>query len=208
MKRKLTACLICVILLLPLSAVAHAELKTFPYTQYASGGTPTELEAVILFENKNKTFTRYQIAYTSFLFENKNKTFTRYQVAYTSCTCRGAEKNYSSVMYIELLNTKETADEASIRQITLGELDGTTVGLWGDSNPIMGHPEYTAEYMDENLVQKLVGTNKAQYDAWEGYGDVIETVEPDAVSGATVSTSNITSVIRGLFQYHADKYYQ
>ena len=154
MKRKLTACLICVILLLSLGAVAHAELTTFPYTQYASGGTPTELEAVILFENKNKTFTRYQ-------------------VAYTSCTCRGAEKNYSSVMYIELLNTKETA-----------------------------------EYMDENLVQKLVGTNKAQYDAWEGYGDVIETVEPDAVSGATVSTSNITSVIKGLFQYHADKYYQ
>ncbi len=189
MKRKLTACLICVILLLSLSVVAHAELKTFPYTQYASGGTPTELEAVILFENKNKTFTRYQ-------------------VAYTSCTCRGAEKNYSSVMYIELLNTKETADEASIRRITLGELDGTTVGLWGDSNPIMGHPEYTAEYMDENLLQKLVGTSKAQYDAWEGYGDVIETVEPDAVSGATVSTSNITSVIKGLFQYHADKYYQ
>ena len=79
MKRKLTACLICVILLLSLSVVAHAELKTFSYTQYASGGTPTELEAVILFENKNKTFTRYQ-------------------VAYTSCTCRGAEKNYSSVM--------------------------------------------------------------------------------------------------------------
>ena len=77
MKRKLTACLFCVILLLSLSTVAHAELKTFPYTQYASGGTPTELEAVILFENKNKTFTRYQ-------------------VAYTSCTCRGAEKNYSS----------------------------------------------------------------------------------------------------------------
>ena len=189
MKRKLTACLICAVLLLSLGAVAHAELTTFPYTQYASGGTPTELEAVILFENKNKTFTRYQ-------------------VAYTSCTCRGAEKNYSSVMYIELLNTKETADEASIRQITLGELDGTTVGLWGDSNPIMGHQEYTAEYMDENLVQKLVGTNKAQYDAWEGYGDVIETVEPDAVSGATVSTSNITSVIKGLFQYHAEKYYQ
>ena len=53
-----------------------------------------------------------------------------------------------------------------------------------------------------------MGTNKAQYDAWEGYGDMIETVEPDAVSGATVSTSNITSVIKGLFQYHADKYYQ
>ncbi len=183
-------CLLCVVFVLcaGVSLQASAELKTFSYTQYASGGTPTELDAVILFENKNSTFTRYQ-------------------VAYTSCTCRGPEKNYSSVMYIELLNTKDTAEEASIRQISLGDLDGVTVGLWGDSNPIMGHPDYTPEYMNENLVQKLVGTNKAQYEAWEGYGDIIETVEPDAVSGATVSVSNMTSVIRSLFQYHADKYY-
>ncbi len=189
MMRKLVVCLLCVMLLFSTGTVAHAEIKTFEYTQYASGGTPTELDAVILFENKNSTFTRYQ-------------------VAYTSCTCRGPETNYSSVMYIELLNTKETADEASIRQISLGELNGVTVGLWGDSNPVMGHPDYTKEYMDENLVQKLVGTNKAQYDAWGGYGEVVEPVEPDAVSGATVSVSNMTSVIKSLFQYHADKYYK
>lgn len=184
-------CLLCVIAILSAVCIipAYADLETIPYTQYASGGTPTDLEAVILFENKNKTFTRYQ-------------------VAYTSCACRGPEKNYSSVMYIELLNTKETPEEASIRQISLGELDGITVGLWGDSNPIMGHPDYTPEYMDENFIQKLVGTSKAQYDAWEGYGNVIEPVEPDAVSGATVSVSNITSVIKALFQYHAEKYYK
>ena len=183
-------CLLCMAALVAALCVpAYAEIDTIPYTQYASGGTPTDLEAVILFENKNSTFTRYQ-------------------VAYTSCTCRGPEKNYRSVMYIELLNTKATPEEASIRQISLGELDGITVGLWGDSNPIMGHPDYTPEYMDENLVQKLVGTNKAQYDTWEGYGDVIETVEPDAVSGATVSVSNMTSVIKALFQYHTDKYYK
>ncbi len=192
MKRvRLTLCLLCIICILisGYAVSASAELKTFSYTQYASGGTPTELEAVILFENKNSTFTRYQ-------------------VAYTSCTCRGPEKNYSSVMYIELLNTKKTAEEASIRQISLGELDGVTVGLWGDSNPIMGHPEYTPEYMNENLIQKLVGTSKAQYDEWDGYGDQIETVDPDAVSGATVSVSNMTSVIRSLFQYHTEKYYK
>ena len=188
---KALLCLLCAIAILSAVCIipAYADLETIPYTQYASGGTPTDLEAVILFENKNKTFTRYQ-------------------VAYTSCTCRGPEKNYRSVMYIELLNTKETPEEASIRQISLGELDGITVGLWGDSNPIMGHPDYTPEYMDENFIQKLVGTSKAQYDAWEGYGNVIEPVEPDAVSGATVSVSNITSVIKALFQYHAEKYYK
>ena len=171
------------------AAQAHAELNTIPYTQYASGGTPTELEAVILFENKNSTFTRYQ-------------------VAFTSCTCRGAESNYRSVMYIELLNTKDTADEAAIRTICYGEKDGITVGMWGDSNPVYMRPEYTREYMDENFVQKLVGTTKADYDAWEGYGDVLDAVDVDAVAGATVSVSNVTSVIRALFQYHADKYYK
>ena len=171
------------------AAQASAELNTIPYTQYASGGTPTEMEAVILFENKNSTFTRYQ-------------------VAYTSCTCRGAESNYRSVMYIELLNTKDTADEAAIRTICYGEKDGITVGMWGDSNPVYMRPEYTREYMDENFVQKLVGTTKADYDAWEGYGQLIPAVDADAVSGATVSVSNITPVIKGLFQYHAAKYYK
>ena len=184
-------CLLCCILLFaavfPFSA--YAEITTFPYTQYASGGIPTELEAVILFENKNSTFTRYQ-------------------VAFTSCTCRGPERNYRSVMYIELLNTKQTAEEASIRSISFGELDGATVGLWGDSNPVMGRPDYTAEYMNENFVQALVGTSKAMYDGWDGYGTMVEAVDADAVTGATVSVSNITSVIKGLFQYHAAKYYK
>ena len=187
-KWRLICCLICIACFLS-AGTAFAELTTFSYTQYASGGTPTEFEAVILFENKNKTFTKYQ-------------------VAFTSCTCRGPERNYRSVMYIEMLNTKNTPEEASIRQISFSEIDGVTVGLWGDSNPVMGHPDYTVEYMDENLVQPLVGTCKGQYDAWKGYGDVIEAVDADAVSGATVSTSNITSVIRSLFQYHTDKYYK
>ena len=191
MRGRRVLCIVCMLCLLLAcgTAQAFAELKTISYTQYASGGTPTELEAVILFENENSTFTRYQ-------------------VAYTSCTCRGAESNYRSVMYIELLNTKDTADEAAIRSICFGEKDGFTVGLWGDSNPVYMRPEYTREYMDENFVQKLVGTTKAQYDAWEGYGDILEPVDVDAVAGATVSVSNVTSVIRALFQYHADKYYK
>ena len=49
-------------------------LNTIIYTQYASGGIESQLEAVILFENSNSTFTRYQ-------------------VAFTSCTCRDAGSN-------------------------------------------------------------------------------------------------------------------
>ncbi|MBR5560058.1 MAG: hypothetical protein IKU73_01430 [Clostridia bacterium] len=187
MKKSILALLLAV-LVLACSTAAAAELTTVPYTQYSSGGTSTQLDAVVLFENKNSTFTRYQ-------------------VAFASCTCRGAESNYRSVMYIELLNNKDTADEAKIRSISFSDVKGTTVGMWGDSNPIYIQPDKTFEYMNENFVQKLVGCTKADIDAWQGYGSVVDAVDADAVSGATVSVSNILSVVRSMFDYHAQKYY-
>ena len=187
MKKSILALLFAV-LVLSCGAACAAELTTVPYTQYSSGGTATELDAVILFENKNSTFTRYQ-------------------VAFASCTCRGAESNYRSVMYIELLNNKETAEEAKIRSISFSDVKGTTVGMWGDSNPIYMQPDKTFEYMNEHFVQKLVGCTKADIDVWQGYGSVVDAVDADAVSGATVSVSNILSVVRSMFDYHAQKYY-
>jgi len=169
-------------------AISIGSVTLLPYTQYASGGVPTDLYAVILFENKNATFTRYQ-------------------VAYTSCTCRDAASNYRSVAYVELLNTKETADEAAIRSISYTTAEGANAGVWGDSNPVHGRPDYTQAYMDEHLVQPLVGVTKAEVDAWRGYGDTLPEVDADAVTGATVTTSNITSMLRALFEYHARKYY-
>ena len=187
MKKSVFA-LICLLLVCMCGVSLAAELTTVPYKQYSSGGIAADLDAVILFENKNSTFTRYQ-------------------VAFASCTCRGAESNYRSVMYIELLNNKATADEAKIRSISFSQVKGTTVGMWGDSNPIYMQPDKTFEYMDENFVQKLVGRTKAEIDAWQGYGTVVDAVELDAMSGATVSVSNILSVVRGVFDYHAQKYY-
>ena len=188
MKKTVLALVLLALVLLG-GAAASAELATVPYTQYSSGGTATQLDAVILFENKNSTFTRYQ-------------------VAFASCTCRGAESNYRSVMYIELLNNKDTADEAKIRSISFSDIKGTTVGMWGDSNPIYMQPDKTFDYMNEHFVQKLVGCTKADIDKWAGYGSVVDAVEADAVSGATVSVSNVTSVVKAMFGYHADKYYK
>ena len=37
--------------------------STFKYSQFASGGTQTVLDATILFESSNSTFTKYQVAY-------------------------------------------------------------------------------------------------------------------------------------------------
>ena len=82
------------------------------------------------------------------------------------------------------------------------------MGLYGDSNPNYYIPEYTEEYMDENFVQRLVGASKIDFDGWEGYGNQLSSVNADAVSGATVTTGNVTSMLKSLFQYHANKYYQ
>lgn len=173
----------------PAAAGAEYQFNTVPFMHYASGGVTEELEAVILMENSNSTFTKYQ-------------------VAFPSCTCRDAASNYWSVMYIELLNTKDTRAEAKVRSVSFNENKDVRVGMWGDSDPVMGHPEYTSDYMNENFVQKLVGRTKADFDSWEGYGKQVDGVDVDAVTGATVSTSNISSVIRGLFEYHCNKYYK
>lgn len=159
-----------------------------PYPHYASGGVKQDLYAAILFENSNATFTRYQ-------------------VAYTSCTCRDAASNYRSVVYVEILNTAASADEAKLRWVCFTDNDGYDVGFWGDSNPIHGQPTYTADYMETTFVEPLVGLTKADFDAWGGYGTQVEGIDVDAVSGASVSTANITSVLRALFAYHAGKYY-
>jgi len=192
MKRSIAFCLALLTAFALAGCVASAEKESaypeFGFTHYSSGGVFEENFAVILFERGNSTFTAYQ-------------------VGFTSCTCRDTAVNFASVMYVELLNTKETAKEASIRFISFGKKDGYTAGLWGDSDPIHGRPDYTKEYMDENFVQLLVKKSKAEFDAWEGYGKQLEGVSADAVSGATVTTSNITSVLKSLFEYHAAKYY-
>jgi len=163
---------------------SNSPFTEFTYTHYSSGGTAERYQAVILFEQSNSTFTAYQ-------------------VAFVSCTCRDALVNYYSVCYVELLNTKPSADEAAIRAISFGD----NRGLWGDSNPNYYIPEYTQEYMDEHFVQRLVRATKGEFDAWGGYGTQIDGIDVDAISGATVSSSNITSMLKSLFQYHADKYY-
>ncbi len=163
---------------------AQGSFEEFTFTHFSSGGTPEEYNAVILFEQACSTFTAYQ-------------------VAFVSCTCRDSLVNYYSVCYVELLNTKPTTEAAAIRAITFGD----NMGLYGDSNPNYYIPAYTEDYMDENFVQHLVGTTKSEFDAWEGYGSQLSCVDSDAVTGATVSTGNITSMLQGLFRYHAGKYY-
>jgi len=169
---------------IPLTAKNAGYFTEFEYTHYTTGGITENYTAVILFEQSVSTFTAYQ-------------------VAFISCTCRDPVDNYYSVAYVEILNTRPTADEAAIRSITFRD----NKGLWGDSNPNYNMPEYTEEYLELNFVQPLVRVTKAEIDNWGGYGTWLECINPDAVTGATVSTSNITSMLQSLFAYHTAKYY-
>ena len=188
MKRKLLYLLAALLFLSGCSdknAAVENNYTELSYTHYASGGTPETYVAVILFEQACSTFTAYQLAFSS-------------------CTCRDPLVCYYSVCYVELLNTKQSSEDAAIRAISFGD----NMGLWGDSNPNYYIPEYTEEYMDENFVQRLVGATKSDLDSWGGYGTQLPCVDADAVSGATVSTGNISSVLKALFEYHAEKYYE
>lgn len=168
--------------------VTVGDIKLFPYEHYRTGGADGQTYAAIIFENANSTFTKYQ-------------------VAITSCTCRDAALNYRSVMYVEMDNTAANADNAILRWLTFGDDGGYTVGLWGDSSPIPTNPDYTSEYMDEHLVQPLVGLTKADIDAWGGYGTLPGDLDVDAVAGATVTCSNVVSALQALFAYHAERQY-
>ena len=81
------------------------------------------------------------------------------------------------------------------------------MGLYGDSNPNYYISEYTDEYMDENFIQHLVGETKSDFDNWKGYRTQLPSVDVDAVAGASVTTGNLTSMLKSLFEYHANKYY-
>ncbi|MDR1605144.1 MAG: FMN-binding protein [Gracilibacteraceae bacterium] len=156
----------------------------FSFAHYSSGGTAEQCPAIILFEQSVSAFTAYQ-------------------VAFISCAGREALANYYSVCYVELLNNKPAAGQAAIRAISFGD----NRGLYGDSNPNYYRHDYTQAYMDEHFVQRLVRSTKDEFDAWAGYGSQLAAVEVDAVTGATVTTANVTSMLKSLFAYHTEKYY-
>lgn len=192
---KIEALLIALVMIACLTSCAASEKEgpqpasagtydTIKFTHYASGGNEEEYEAVILFEQSNSTFTAYQ-------------------VAYSSCTCRNALVNYYMVCYVEILNTKKSPEFATIRDITC--LDNK--GVWGDSNPNYYIAEYTEEYMNEHLTKGFIGATKQDIDSFKGYGTWIDYLEADAIAGATVSSSNMQSMLKSLMEYHVGKYY-
>ena len=154
------------------------------YTHFASGGLAEDYDFEIIFEESNSTFTAYQ-------------------VAYSSCTCRDEIVNFKSICYVEILNTRDSGDDAAIRYITFSE----NKGLFGDSNPNYNDSKIDEKYYDIHLIKPLIGVTKREMDKFAGYGYCIDAIDVDAMTGATVTRSNLQSMLKSLFNYHKNKYY-
>lgn len=116
------------------------------------------------------------------LYENENLRYVQYQVGFTSCTCRAANENYRSLIYVEINK------DGTIKQVEFN--------YFGDSNPIPSESGSGVSYSDikNSFIPQFIGKTESQVE------------ETDSVAGATVTTENIVRVLDGLLEYHNNKY--
>ena len=185
------------VLLIMLVALCGCSCKKedsgLTYTHYLRGGGSETLDADILWEYSNKTYTKYQVAYTSYV-------------------CSDPSVNYINVIYIEITN-KGSKEEALIRNISFSTITENevefNVGLWGDYKEAIKKEYYTG--IETELLTKL---KYAKYDfisqvAENGYGNYksIEGINSDLITGGTISASNVVSIVKAIFDYHLENYY-
>lgn len=142
------------------------------------------------------------------LFEYEMDNYTKYQISYLSCTCRASSANYQHLLYLEINNNNNSAEEATIRNIEFQ--------YWGDSevNPENG---LTYEMIEKEFLPYLQYKSKAEVDSLVTLKDLTDVGNVDrngqqydfvdAYSGATVSVDNTLAILHAMFDYHADKYY-
>lgn len=165
--------------------------KTIEYVHYIRGGGSEKLDANILWEYSNNTFTKYQVAYTSYV-------------------CSDPSVNFINVIYLEITN-KGSKEESKIRNIsfsTINEGKEFTVGLWGD------YKESRIEFyngIESELLPRIKGRtyNEIKDIASNGYGNYksIEGLNSDLITSGTVSASNIISITKAIFDYHMETKY-
>lgn len=163
------------------------------YVHYLRGGGSETLKGDILWEYANDTYTKYQVAYTSYV-------------------CSDPSVNYVNVIYIELTN-KGNKGDSIIRNISFSTIEenGTTfnVGVWGDYKEAVRKEYYTG--IENELLLKLKYSNHETIKeiANAGYKNYksIEGINNDSITGGTISASNVVSIVKGIFDYHIEKYY-
>lgn len=147
-------------------------------------------------------------------FKYQARGYIKYQVSYVSCTCRSADVNYWSTVYVDLtLPESGLLDDAEIRTLSY-EKDGTgkyQAAFWGDSNPVPTGgqtyemirdqylPYYVGKTYGELKTLSTIADIKAEdYATGEGRADLTL----DTWTGATVSVNNVLRVLQAIFEYH------
>lgn len=217
MRKLLTSLLALALTLVVLSgamATSTTEVTDFLNTSAKLGpNTKANPVAVIPFNHIDGP-QEEDLFYAFVNFKYQARGYIKYQVSYISCTCRSADVNYWSTLYLDLtLPESGLLDDAEIRTLSF-EKDGTgkyDAGFWGDSNPIptggqtfeMIRDQYLPFYMGKTYGQlknySTIADIKAEdYAAGEGRADLTL----DAWTGATVSTNNVLRILQAMFQFH------
>lgn len=165
--------------------------KSIEFVHYIRGGGSEKLDANILWQYSNNTFTKYQVAYTSYV-------------------CSDPSVNYVNVIYLEITN-KGSKEEAKIRNIsfsTINEGKEFTVGLWGDYKESRIN---FYEGIERELLPRIKGKTYDEIKdiANNGYGNYksIEGLNSDLITSGTISASNIISITKAIFDYHIETKY-
>ena len=195
MKKLCSLVLVALIILLPgCSCKKEDDSNKIEYTHYVRGGGSEKLNATILWEFSNDTYTKYQVAYTSYV-------------------CSDPSVNYTNVIYLEL-TSRDSKEDSIIRNISFSTIEGPNnvtfnVGLWGDYKEAIGKEYYSGieselltklKYLNYETIKTIANTGYRNYKNIEG-------INSDVISGGTISASNIVSIVKAIFDYHIDKYY-
>ena len=218
MTRRFLALLLCLMLVIP--AAAHAgEISLGDVNDFLNGtaklgeGSKANQVAVIPFNHIDGPKDE-DLFYAFVPFKYVARSYIKYQVTFISCTCRSADLNVWSTVYVELTTPSSgKIEDSAIRTLSF-DADSTghyLGGFWGDSNPPPTAPNATYEKVKAEMIPYYIGKTYGQlmgYSTIDDFADYAEgegraDLTVDAFTGATVSSNNILRIVQALFAYHA-----
>ena len=211
MFRRLLACLMCLMLLIP--AALAAEISLGDVNDFLNGtaklgeGTKANAVAVIPFNHIDGP-QEEDLFYAFVPFKYVARSYIKYQVTFLSCTCRSADVNVWSTAYLELtMPSSGKLEDAAIRTISF-DADSTghyMGGFWGDSNPPPTAPTATFDRFKAEWLPYYTGKTYGELKSLGTIADIADEGAPDVDTwtGATVSSNNVLRIIQAMFVYHA-----
>ncbi len=211
MFKRMLACLICLMLLVP-TALA-AEISLGDVNDFLNGtaklgeGSKANAVAVIPFNHIDGP-QEEDLFYAFVPFKYVARSYIKYQVTFISCTCRSADVNVWSTAYLELtMPSSGKLEDAAIRTISF-DADSTghyLGGFWGDSNPPPTAQTATYERFKAEWLPYYTGKTYGELKSLGTIADIAGENAPDVDTwtGATVSSNNVLRIIQAMFVYHA-----